>query len=130
MYKYNIFISHSWSYNEQYEKIKALLDNRPYFTYRDYSIPENSKVIGTRKVVWEEIESSIKMSSVLIVPAAMYVGYSDSIKKELDLAKKYNKKIIAIKPQNQTNFPKEITDKADKIIGWQAEALVKAIREL
>lgn len=127
---YNIFISHSWSYDNQYEKIKEFLDNRPYFTYRDYSIPKDSKITGTRKVVWSEIESSIKMSSILIVPAAMYIGYSDSIKKELNIAKKYNKKIIAIKPQNQTNIPSEIKEKADRIIGWQAEALVKAIREL
>lgn len=44
MATYNIFISHSWSYGDEYEKLKRLLDAAPYFSYKDYSIPKDDPV--------------------------------------------------------------------------------------
>ena len=35
---YNLFISHSWSYSDAYNKLTSLLDNANYFTYKNYSL--------------------------------------------------------------------------------------------
>ena len=32
---YNLFISHSWTYSDAYEKLVALLDAKPYFSYKN-----------------------------------------------------------------------------------------------
>ena len=32
---YNLFISHSWSYSDTYDKLKELLDTRPYFFFKN-----------------------------------------------------------------------------------------------
>ena len=37
---YNLFISHSWTYSDAYEKLVALLDAKPNFDYKNYSVPK------------------------------------------------------------------------------------------
>ena len=32
---YNLFISHSWTYSDAYEKLVNLLNADPYFTYKN-----------------------------------------------------------------------------------------------
>ena len=44
MQTYNLFISHSWRYGDQYARIYCLLRDRPYFAFRDYSVPQNDPV--------------------------------------------------------------------------------------
>ena len=39
MKTYNLFISHSWSYPDAYERFINLLKARPYFAFKDYSVP-------------------------------------------------------------------------------------------
>ena len=41
---YNLFISHSWTYSDAYEKLVNLLDADPYFTYKNYSVPKNEPI--------------------------------------------------------------------------------------
>lgn len=38
MRDYNIFISHSWSYSDSYEKLVELLEEASYFSFRDFSM--------------------------------------------------------------------------------------------
>ena len=35
---YNLFISHSWRYGDQYDCLISLLKEDPYFHFKDYSI--------------------------------------------------------------------------------------------
>lgn len=42
---YNLFISHSWTYSDAYEKLISLLDADQYFTYKNYSVPKNDQYI-------------------------------------------------------------------------------------
>ena len=41
---YNLFISHSWTYSDAYEKLISLLDADQYFTYKNYSVPKNDPI--------------------------------------------------------------------------------------
>ena len=41
---YNLFISHSWSYSDQYTGLITLLNKDPSFCYRDYSVPKNNPI--------------------------------------------------------------------------------------
>ena len=38
MKTYNLFISHSWSYSDQYDRLIRLLRERAHFSFRDYSV--------------------------------------------------------------------------------------------
>ena len=44
MHTFNLFISHSWTYSDQYERLVALLQNRGYFSFRNYSVPRDDPI--------------------------------------------------------------------------------------
>ena len=46
----NLFISHSWAYSDSYGKLVGLLDARPYFAYRNYSVPRDDPIHNARSV--------------------------------------------------------------------------------
>jgi len=35
---YDIFISHAWTYNDEYYKLENMLEEAPYFNWRNYSV--------------------------------------------------------------------------------------------
>lgn len=41
---YNLFISHSWAYGDAYDKLTDMLRAKPYFDYRDYSVPKDDPI--------------------------------------------------------------------------------------
>ena len=41
---YNLFISHSWNYSSAYNDLVRLLDSKPYFNYKNYSVPKDDPI--------------------------------------------------------------------------------------
>ena len=41
---YNLFISHSWSYSKMYNELLDLLDEDPFFEYKNYSVPKDDPI--------------------------------------------------------------------------------------
>ena len=60
----------------------------------------------------------------------MYVPYKKWIQKEIDLAKKYNKKIIGIKLWDSERVPIDVQIAADVMVGWNTPTIVKSIENL
>ena len=132
---YNIFISHSWTYDDQYKGLKKLLDSNPYFNYVDYSVPKNNPIhdVGNDKELKEALTEQMKHASVVIILAGMYSTYSKWINKEISIAKNgfYNpKKIIAVEYWGAEKTSAVVKENADKIVKWQADSIIDAIREL
>lgn len=97
---YNLFISHSWTYSDAYERLVNMLDAKPYFRYRNYSVPKNDPIHKCTKHIFikEAIRKKIQPTSCVIILAGVYSSYSKWINIEIELAKSMNKKIIAIEP--------------------------------
>ena len=126
----NLFISHSWSYGNQYQRLTELLANREY-VYRDYSVPSTKPILfSTDKELASRIESKIMMSSVVIIMAGVYSTYSTWINKEIELAKKWNKPIIAVEPYGAERTSSVVKDAADIVCSWNTLSIVNAIDEL
>ena len=135
MKTYNLFISHSWAYTDAYEKLVNLLDSRSYFSYRNYSVPENDPVHtnGTDKQLYNAIKNQISPSSVVLILAGVYASYSKWINKEIDIAQNEFdtvKPIIAIEPWGSEKTSTTVKEVADKIVKWNTESIVSAIREV
>lgn len=131
---YNIFISHSWSYADAYEKLKNLLDNRLYFSYIDYSIPKDDPVHtkGTDRELSEAIYNKMRPCHIVLIMAGVYSTHSKWINKEIRIAKNQfinPKPIIGIKPWAQTNVSSIVNDNSDKLVSWNKETIVSAIKE-
>ena len=132
---YNIFLSHFWSYSDAYDKLMNLLRNRPYFSFKDYSVPKDDPIHNApnSQALYGAIKKQIVPCHVVLVMAGVYATHSAWIKKEIRIAKREfstPKPIIAVKPWAQTNISSFVAENADEIVGWRTESIVDAIRRL
>jgi len=132
--QYNIFISHSWTYSDAYEKLIKMLDKQG-LDYKDYSVPKTDPLHtnGTDKQLYDGIKAKIAPTSVVLIMAGVYSSYSKWIDKEIQISKEgfsTSKKIIAIEPWGSEKTSKKVKDNADKIVRWNSSSIVSAIKEL
>ena len=132
---YNLFISHSWAYSDAYEKLVGLLDAKPYFSYKNHSVPKNDPVHNAPYdyQLYEAIKNRIQGTHVVLILAGVYSSYSKWIDKEIKIAKDEfitPKPIIAIQPWGAEKTSQKVKDAADRIVGWNTDSIVSAIRDL
>ena len=132
---YSLFISHSWTYSDAYEKLTGLLNDASYFSYKNYSVPKNDPIHDAQNQaeLYEAIKKQISPSQVVLILAGVYATYSKWIDKEIKIAKSEffsPKLIIAIQPWGAEKTSQKVKDNADKIVGWNTSSIVTAIREL
>jgi len=135
MKTYNVFISHSWNYGDAYDKLVNMLDKADRFSYRNYSVPKDSPVhnASTDKELLDAIKERMQFCDVVLILAGVYSTYSKWINKEIQLASNgftSPKPIIAIQPWDSEKTSRIVKDNADKIVGWNTDPIVSAIREL
>lgn len=127
---YNIFISHSWTYSDAYDKLINLLDAKPYFSYRNYSVPKNDPIhyAFNDYQLKEAIRKQMQPVSCVLILAGVYATYSKWINIEIELAKSMGKKIVAIQPWGADRTSAVVKNAADMIVGWNTDPIVNAIR--
>lgn len=107
---YDLFISHAWSYNDDYHRIINLLNNANNFKYRNYSVPEHDPVIDPKTPVGlaklrDALDKQIKPVNCVLIISGMYVNHKYWIQTEIEIAaQKYNKPIIGVIPWGQRKF--------------------------
>lgn len=131
----NLFLSHSWRHGDAYDRLIELLKKRRYFSFNDYSIPEDDPVhdAANQAELYEAIKNHIRPCHVVIVMAGVYATYSKWITIEIKIAKTefgYPKPIVAVKPWGNTNVSTVVSENADRLVGWNTESVVSAIQDL
>ena len=135
MKTYNLFISHSWAYSNEYDGLVNLLDARKYFSYRNSSVPKDDPLhtSGTDKALYAAIKKKVSPCSVVLILAGIYSNYSKWIDKEIQIAQTEfltTKPILAIEPWGSQRTSVKVKNAADEIVGWNTESIVSAIRRL
>ena len=135
MKTYNLFISHSWNYTDAYDRLTNLLSERSYFAFRDYSVPRGDSIhgAGTDAQLRQAIRNQMTPCHAILILAGVYATYSKWINIEIDLALAgftYSKPIVAIRPWGSERISEPVQQAADRIVGWNTESVVGAIREL
>lgn len=127
---YNLFISHSWTYGDAYDKLIDMLKSKPYFNYCDYSVPKNDPIHNApyEYQLKEAIRRQIQPASCVLIMAGVYSTYSKWINIEIELAKSMNKKIIAIEPWGSERTSTVVKNAANVITKWNTDSIVSAIR--
>jgi hypothetical protein len=133
--KYNIFISHSWSYGDAYEKLSGLLKARQYFDFKDYSVPRDDPIHNApnSRALYLAIKQQMTPCHVIIIMAGKYTTYSTWIKKEIQIARtefSTPKPILAVTPWGAQQVSSVVRENADKIARWNTESIVSGIREI
>lgn len=129
----NIFISHSWTYGDSFDKLSAMLRAAPRFEYKDYSVPKHDPIHNAANAAQlrNAIQAQMKSASVILIMAGKYATYSKWINEEIQLAQHgfMNKKpILAITPWGAQQISAKVRDAADEIVGWNTSSIVTAIR--
>lgn len=124
---YRLFISHAWSYSDDYYRLCNLLNNKSYFSWINYSVPKHDP-FETMEGLEKNLRNQIRPVNAVIVLAGMYANYSNWIEFEVEFSKSINKPIIVIKPWGQERVPQYLRDNATAIVGWNTDSIVEAIR--
>lgn len=132
---YNLFISHSWTHGDAYEKFCQLLDDAPYFSYKDYSVPKDDPVhdADSTAELYDAIMDQISPCHIVIIMAGKYSTFSKWIKREIKIAQdefETPKPILAVKPWAATQVSSLVSENSDKLVGWNTDSIVSAIRDL
>ena len=130
--EYRLFISHSWNASDEYERMVDLLDDANYFEYRNYSVPEEDAIDADTDEELEEAlrERQIKPASVVVVLAGLYSSYSDWIGREIRIAEDEDKPILGVEPWGSDSTSNYVERHADRMVGWNTDSIVEAIRDL
>jgi hypothetical protein len=127
---YNIFVSHSWGYDDDYNRLETMLNDAPNFKWKNYSVPKKDPLNTSTDIgLTRALKDQISPVNVTIILAGMYANHSKWIQKEIDLALELGKPIIAIEPWGQERTPKAIQDVATKVVGWNTVSIVSSIRD-
>jgi len=128
---YRLFISHSWAYSDAYDRLIELL-RAQNLNFCDHSVPKDDPIHtkGSDKELKEAIDAQIKGTSCVLILAGVYASYSKWINIEIEIAKKYNKPIIAIEPWGAERTSAIVKNNAIKIVKWQGKSIVNAIIEV
>ncbi len=133
---YNLFVSHSWSYGDAYEKFCKLLDEASYFSYKNYSVPKDDPIHNApnETLLFEAIKTQILPCHIVIIMAGKYATYSKWIQKEIKIAQEEfsygSKPILAVTPWGSDQISSIVRQKADKIVGWNSSSIISGIRDL
>ena len=135
MKTYNLFISHSWNYSDQYGRLVKLLRGRGYFAFRDYSVPPDDPIrrAGTDAQLRQAIRDQMAPCHVVLILAGVYATYSKWINIEIALALEgfaRPKPIIALRPRGSVRISEPVRLAADRIVSWNTESVVRTIRDL
>lgn len=126
-----LFISHSWSYSERYNAMVNLLNNRSYFNFTNYSVPE-TKAFGpmARYKMEEELRSQIRPVNCVIIIGGMWANHSDWIKFEMDFANSINKPVLGVRPRGAQVMPIAVALASDLVVNWNSDSIVAGIRQI
>lgn len=127
---YRIFISHSWSYSNQYDKVEDFLREEGISFY-NHSVPKDSPVHthGSDKELYDAIENKIIGCSCVIILAGVYATYSRWINKEIEIAQKYAKPIIAVEYWGSERTSSVVKQAATAIVKWNAKSVADAVKK-
>lgn len=127
LHTYRVFISHAWSYSDDYYRIVNLLNKGPYLSWHNYSVPEHDPLYD--EDIEEALKRQVRPVHIVIILAGMYVNHSDWIEFEMDFADQIGKPMIGISPWGQQRVPKEVQDRVKEMVGWNTSSIVEAIRD-
>lgn len=108
----------------------ALLDAKSYFIYKNYSVPKDDPIHHAPYdyQLKAAIKAQMQSASCVLILAGVYASYSKWINIEIELAQQMNKTIIAIEPWSSEKTSTVVKNAADKIVKWNTDSIVSAIR--
>ena len=127
--RYYGFISHAWRYNEEYNRLAAMLKTALFFDFYNYSVTSHDPLTPrTLRALGPALENQMRNAQVVLVIAGMYVAYREWIDFEIAYAVRTGKPIVGIRPWGAEVIPQAVSRNANIMVGWNTDSIVSAIR--
>jgi hypothetical protein len=128
---YNIFISHSWSHVDDLKHLRNLLNAKGYFNVEFTEVAPMHPIRSVNTYyIKQQLSERIKSSDIILGIAGIYASYSEWMEWELDKAIEHGKPILGVIPWGHERVSSVVSNKAKKIVRWNTDSIVDAIREL
>jgi hypothetical protein len=129
---YDLFISHSWTYTDGYDKLISFFNNAPTFKYRNYSVPKDDPIHNApnETLLYQAIQRKIAPVNIVVIMAGVYSTYSKWINREIEIANYYSKPILGVAPWGNNRISTVVNNASYEIAGWNTNSIVSAIRRL
>ena len=126
---YDLFISHAWTYDDDYYRLLQFLQDANWFKYRNYSVPQHDPLDAKdASRLMAALDRQIRPVNIVLIISGMYVNYRDWIQYEIELAQAYGKPIVGIRPWGSQRVPVAVQSAATEMVGWNTSSIVGAIR--
>lgn len=141
---YKIFVSHSWSYPDSYDRLMQMLNNKMGFSYQNFSVPKDNPIHYAQNdtTLYQAIKSRVDQVDVILILAGVYATHSKWINLEIKAAKSSNgllgalsgymtnKPIIAVEEWGALKTSGVVKDNANEVVGWNSDSIIDAIKRL
>jgi hypothetical protein len=106
-----------------------------YFEFANYSVPKDDPIHNApnAQMLVRAIRNQMQFCDVIVILAGVYSSYSKWINAEIVIAQEgfqNPKPILAIEPFASERTSMTVKASANKIVSWNTNSIVSAIREL
>jgi anion-transporting ArsA/GET3 family ATPase len=123
-----LYVTHVWEKSDEYLRVFEYLESARNFFYRNYSTPEH-RPVGDKEKLKEDLRHQIAPVEAVVALSSLYAEDKDLAVFQVLYAQANNKPVILLKPfGGRVEVPKELSEHATEIVGWDERALVDAIR--
>ncbi|EGL19373.1 MULTISPECIES: TIR domain-containing protein [unclassified Paenibacillus] len=134
-YKTSLYLSCAWNDRSAFRELVALLQTYRGrgFRFETFLLPEDHPAADAdnERSLYEAVRGKMKYCQAVLIPADDRPAYSRWINKEIIAGtSEMNKPLIAVRPPYSGEPSLIVKQNADRIVGWDAEAIVQAILEL
>lgn len=134
---YDIFISHSWRYHDDWIKMGELFDQAEDIHWRNFSVPwhdpamnPNSEVGGNFIRNW--LESQIIPVHGFILLNSVYEQKSSRkwVEMEVEMARKHQKPIVSVPTFGEETVSPEVREMSDNVASWDCREIIDVFNSL
>ncbi|MEK0316635.1 TIR domain-containing protein [Cohnella sp. 56] len=131
--RYHLYLSYAWNHNgacdELCELLRRIEQFDPAFTLIAPDHPANRS--SDERALYQTIKAKMKFCDVVILLVGGYPDYSRWINKELIACRDgLHKPVIAVQRDALDSASFIIKENADLMVGWDAESIIQAIKQI
>ncbi len=124
-----IFVTHAFDESDDYLRIFEFLECVEHFFYLNVSRPEDAPKTDSMEEIKDILIQQIKAAEAVITVPSLYESKPDLVNFMMDGADAAGKPMIVIRPfGGVAETPKELVERANEHIEWNAREIVDAIR--
>ncbi|MCF0226519.1 MAG: nuclease [Methanobrevibacter sp.] len=115
---YNLIITNGFDKENEYGQFTEKIYSKPEFLWKE-------SISGSYSTASPEFYNKI---DAIILLAGLYKDNKEIFKELIEASDKYNIPIVLVRPYGVEEVPENLEEKANTIVGWNANCIIDAIK--